>query len=164
MIRPCDKEDVEQIWTTINDGAQAYKGVIPEDRWTDPYMTLAELRAQIADGVRFWAYQDSEAALTGVMGIQFVQGVTLIRHAYVRQSWQGRGIGTLLLAHLRTLARGPVLIGAWADATWALRFYQKHGFQAVDPDEKVRLLRRYWKVSERQIETSVVLADSLLPA
>ena len=158
MIRRCHDHDFELIWTIINDGAQAYKGIIPADRWTEPYMSQEELRIQIDEGVVFWGYEET-GTLLAVMGIQLVQDVTLIRHAYVRTNSQKRGIGERLLSHLRGLTSGPVLIGAWADAAWAIRFYEKHGFQLVDLQEKNRLLRKYWSVPERQVEISVVLAD-----
>jgi GNAT superfamily N-acetyltransferase len=158
MIRPCNDRDFEQIWAIINEGARAYKGVIPVDRWTEPYMSRRELRHEIEEGVAFWGYDDN-GTLEGVMGIQRVQDVTLIRHAYVRTSLQKRGIGGQLLSHLRNLTKGPILIGTWADAVWAIRFYEKNGFQVVTPEQKNRLLRRYWTIPERQIVTSVVLAD-----
>ena len=158
MIRRCDERDFELIWSIINDGARAYEGVLPADCWTEPYMSRDELRGDIEDGVTFWGYEENEA-LTGVMGIQQVEDVTLIRHAYVRTDSQSRGIGGRLLSHLRTLAQSPVLIGTWAKAAWAIRFYEKHGFHVVTPEQKERLLRRYWNVPERQVETSVVLAD-----
>jgi len=158
MIRRCDDRDFELIWAIVNDGARAYKGVIPDDRWTEPYMPRDELQHEIDDGVVFWGYQES-GTLEGVMGLQQVQDVTLIRHAYVRTDSQKRGIGAQLLAHLRKLTDGPVLIGTWADAVWAIRFYEKNGFQIVRPEQKDRLLKRYWTVPERQTETSVVLAD-----
>src|ERR1700693_3934816 len=135
MIRQCDPRDFESIWAIINDGAQAYKGIIPADRWTEPYMSSEEMRRQIDEGVVFWGYEES-GTLAGVMGIQQVQDVTLIRHAYVRTSSQKRGIGAHLLSHLRELAKSPVLIGTWADAVWAIRFYEKHGFRMVRPQEK----------------------------
>jgi len=160
MIRRCDERDFHQIFDIINDGARAYKGIIPEDRWTDPYMSKRQLRHEIDEGVVFWGYEELEM-LEGVMGLQPVQDVTLIRHAYVRTSSQRRGIGAHLLSHLQKLAPGPVLIGTWADAVWAIRFYEKNGFQIVSPEQKDRLLRRYWSVSERQMETSVVLADAM---
>jgi GNAT superfamily N-acetyltransferase len=158
MIRRCNDRDFELIWTVINDGAQAYKGTIPADRWTEPYMSKEKLRHEISEGVVFWGYEDT-GSLIGVMGIQAVQDVTLIRHAYVRTTSQKRGIGTGLLSHLRELASTPVLIGTWADAIWAIRFYERHGFRLVSPQEKKRLLKKYWTIPERQIETSVVLAD-----
>jgi GNAT superfamily N-acetyltransferase len=158
MIRRCDDRDFELIWAIINDGAEAYKGIIPADRWTEPYMSSEELRRQIDEGVMFWGYEET-GTLVAVMGLQRVEDVTLIRHAYVRTSSQKRGIGARLLSHLRELANGPVLIGTWADAVWAIRFYERHGFEIVEPQEKDRLLKRYWAVPERQIETSVVLAD-----
>ena len=159
MIRRCDHRDFDQIWTIINDGAQAYKGTIPADCWTEPYMSKEKLQDEIDDGVVFWGYED-DGALLGVMGIQPVQDVTLVRHAYVRTSSQKQGIGARLLSHLRELTAGPLLIGTWAAAVWAIRFYQSHDFQLVTPQEKDRLLKRYWSIPDRQSETSVVLADS----
>jgi N-acetylglutamate synthase-like GNAT family acetyltransferase len=159
MIRRCDDLDFDLIWTIINDGAQAYRGTIPEDRWTDPYMSREKLQHEIDEGVVFWGYEN-KGTLTGVMGLQKVKDVTLIRHAYVRTISQKLGIGAQLLSHLRTLTNGPVLIGTWADATWAIRFYERHGFQMVPSEEKERLLKQYWTIPDRQIETSVVLVDS----
>lgn len=159
MIRRCDERDFETIWSIINDGARAYKGVIPSDCWTEPYMSSDKLRGQIAEGVAFWGYEEN-GALTGVMGIQQLENVTLIRHAYVRSSSQKRGIGSVLLEHLRKLATGPVLIGTWANAVWAIRFYERHGFQVIAASRTERLLKRYWNVPQRQVETSVILADS----
>jgi GNAT superfamily N-acetyltransferase len=158
MIRRCSDSEFDVIWTIINDGARAYQGVIPADRWTEPYMSQEKLRHEIDAGVVFWGYEE-EGKLAGVMGIQEVQDVTLIRHAYVRSSRQKRGIGARLLAHLRKMSSGPVLIGTWTDAVWAIRFYEGYGFQMVPPPEKDRLLKKYWNIPERQIETSVVLAD-----
>ena len=159
MIRCCDERDFELICSIINDGAHAYEGVIPADCWTEPYMSKEKLRAEIDDGVIFWGYEEN-GALMGVMGTQHVEDVTLIRHAYVCSSSQKRGIGGRLLTHLRKLAHGPVLIGTWVDAKWAIRFYEKHGFHVVAPEQKEQLLKRYWNVPQRQVETSVVLADS----
>ena len=160
MIRICTNQDFERIWAIINDGARTYKGIIPNDCWTEPYMSSSKLQHEIDEGVVFWGYEDA-GTLAGVMGLQQVRDVTLIRHAYVRTSSQKRGIGALLVSHLRELAKGPVLIGTWADAVWAIRFYEKHGFQIVSPREKNQLLRKYWTIPDRQIETSVVLADSM---
>jgi GNAT superfamily N-acetyltransferase len=159
MIRRCDHRDFDLVWAIINDGAQAYKGIIPADRWTEPYMSRAYLQHELDEGVICWGYEEDET-LTGVMGIQPVQDVTLIRHAYVRTGSQKRGIGAHLLAHLREMAKTPILIGTWADAVWAIRFYKRHGFQMVSHEEKERLLRKYWTIPERQVETSVVLADA----
>jgi len=158
MIRRCDDHDFELIGAIINDGAQAYRGVIPSDRWTEPYMSAAKLRREIDDGVVFWGYEEA-GTLVGVMGIQKVQDVTLIRHAYVLTTSQKQGIGAQLLSHLRSLSNDPVLIGTWADAAWAIGFYQKHGFRIVGSAEKNRLLKKYWKIPDRQVETSVVLVD-----
>jgi len=159
MIRRCDDRDFESVWIIINDGAQAYRGTIPEDRWTEPYMSREKLQHEIDDGVVFWGYEDA-GNLLGVMGLQQVRDVTLIRHAYVRTSSQKRGVGAHLMSNLRLLTERPVLIGTWADAVWAIRFYEKHGFQMVSTTEKDRLLKQYWTIPERQIETSVVLADA----
>jgi N-acetylglutamate synthase-like GNAT family acetyltransferase len=158
MIRRCDDRDFELIRAIINDGAQAYKGIIPADRWTEPYMSAGKLRHEIDEGVVFWGYEQT-GTIAGVMGIQSVKDVTLIRHAYVRTSSQNRGIGGQLLSHLLGLANGPVLIGTWVDAVWAIRFYEKHDFRLVNRQQKDQLLKEYWTVPERQIETSVVLAD-----
>jgi GNAT superfamily N-acetyltransferase len=159
MIRRCEDRDFELMWAIINDGAQAYKGIIPADRWTEPYMSREKLRHEMSDGVVFWGY-DLDGTLAGVMGLQDILDVTLVRHAYVRTSSQKQGIGAQLLAHLRQMTSRPVLIGTWADAVWAIRFYERHGFQVVGPEEKTRLLKKYWNVPDRQVETSVVLVES----
>ena len=158
MIRDCVSTDFEAIYEIINDAAQAYRGIIPPDRWHEPYMPREELREELAAGVAFLGYeQDGE--LAGVMGTQDIQDVTLIRHAYVRTAQRSRGIGAGLLARIMDEAARPVLIGTWADAAWAVRFYERHGFKVVSTHEKELLLRKYWSVPGRQIETSVVLAD-----
>jgi len=158
MIRPCDSSEFETIYAIINDAAQAYRGVIPADRWKDPYISRDELRREMNEGVGFWGYEEN-GLLVGVMGIQHVQDVTLIRHAYVRTEKRNQGVGGRLLSSLMAQRTQPVLVGTWADAVWAIRFYEKHGFRSVTPKEKDRLLRRYWLIPERQIETSVVLGD-----
>jgi len=158
MIRQCRSDEFGVIGEIINDAAQAYRGVIPADRWHEPYMPLAELTKQVQAGVNFWG-TDLDGKLVGVMGIQPVQDVTLIRHAYVRTACRNQGIGGGLLRHLRSLTNRPVLIGTWAAAVWAVAFYEQHGFRKVSPAEKDRLLKKYWSIPERQIETSVVLAD-----
>jgi len=158
VIRQCHNHEFEAIHSIINDAARVYEGVIPADRWKEPYMSSDELRHEMDEGVVFWGYEEN-GELVGVMGIQHVQDVTLIRHAYVRPDKQNRGIGGKLLEALRQQTTRPVLIGTWADAVWAVRFYEKHGFRLVSPAEKERLLRKYWSIPERQIETSVVLAD-----
>ena len=162
MIRRCDDRDFDQIWAIINDGAQAYKGVIPADRWTEPYMSREKLRHEIEDGVTFWG-QEAGGELAGVMGLQDVKDVTLIRHAYVRTASRNQGIGGKLLTHLRTITSRPVLIGTWAAAVWAIGFYEKHGFRVVGEQAKNQLLKTYWNIPERQVETSVVLADAQWP-
>ena len=156
MIRPCTNSDVSNIFSIVNDAALAYRGVIPSDRWHEPYMPVAQLKEEIAAGVKFWGYDDA-GRLVGVMGIQPVKDVTLIRHAYVRTEMRSRGIGGKLLAHLLGQADGKILVGTWKAADWAVKFYQKHGFQLVSEEEKNRLLKTCWNIPERQIETSVVL-------
>ncbi len=158
MIRLCEKSDFEIVYSIVNDAAEAYKGVIPEDRWKVPYMSRDELKHEIDEGVVFWGYEENDE-LIGVMGIQYIQDVTLIRHAYVRTARQNQGIGGRLLSELRRQTNQPILIGTWADAVRAIRFYEKHGFRLVSPEEKDRLLKKYWSIPKRQIETSVVLAD-----
>lgn len=158
MIRKCDKKDFSDIYAIINDAAQAYKGIIPDDRWKEPYVSEEYLRHELDSGVVFWGHEE-DGELVGVMGIQHVQDVTLIRHAYVRTVQRNKGIGGKLLSHLKNLTDRPVLIGTWAAAVWAVRFYEKHGFRVVSTEEKDRLLKKYWSIPERQIETSVVLAE-----
>ncbi len=158
MIRECNDSDFGRICKIINDAARAYKGHIPSDRWKEPYMTEKELRHEMDDGVIFWGYEDN-GEIAGVMGIQDVQHVTLIRHSYVLTVQRNKGIGGKLISHLRKMTNRPVLIGTWRDAVWAIRFYEKHGFRLVTENEKVRLLRKYWSIPDRQVETSVVLAE-----
>lgn len=159
MIRQCTEQDFEAIFTIINDAAQAYRGVIPADCWHEPYMSREYLRHEMEAGVVFWGHEEN-GKLTGVMGIQDVKDLALIRHAYVRTALRNKGIGGKLISHLKTLATRPTLVGTWAAAVWAIRFYEKHGFRLVTPlSEKDRLLRNYWSISDRQTETSVVLAD-----
>jgi len=162
MIRKCSSDDFEMMHTIINDGAQAYKGVIPDDRWNEPYMSREHLRHEIEAGVTFWGYVE-EGKLVGLMGIQDVQDVTLIRHAYVSTSFQKHGIGGKLISHLKTLIMKPALVGTWSAADWAIRFYEKHGFRLVSREEKDRLLGAYWSIPQRQTETSVVLVDRRWP-
>lgn len=158
MIRTCGPEDFEAIYHIINEAARAYKGVIPADRWHEPYMPRDELRAEM-ERMTFFGWEE-ESELVGVMGFQPVRDVTLIRHAYVLPEHQGRGIGSKLLTHLKGLATTPrLLVGTWADATWAIHFYERHGFR-LEPN-KDELLRTYWDIPERQIETSVVLGLEL---
>jgi GNAT superfamily N-acetyltransferase len=158
MIARCEENDFEAIYSIINDAAQAYRGIIPADRWQDPYMPREELQREIDDGIVFFGYKEDDELL-GVMGIQDKQDVTLIRHAYVRTHRRKQGIGGRLLAHLEQQTTHPILIGTWSDAVWAIDFYQKHGYRRVTPEEKDRLLRTYWTIPERQVETSVVLAS-----
>jgi GNAT superfamily N-acetyltransferase len=156
MIRPCLATDIPEIEAIINDAATAYKGVIPADCWHEPYMSTSELLNEIASGVTFWGFEQ-DGVLWGVMGLQDIAGVTLIRHAYVRTSHRRRGLGGALLKFLETQTDKPVLIGTWQAAQWAIRFYERHGFRLVDSEEKDLLLGKYWKISDRQRETSVVL-------
>lgn len=158
-IRPCGAQDVPALFSIINDAAQAYKGVIPADRWHEPYMTLDELTREIGDGIVFWGCE-ADGELVGVMGIQDRGEVTLIRHAYVKADQRRKGIGEKLLKQLETITAKPVLIGTWSAAVWAIRFYEKNGYRALSRPEMERLLRKYWSIPERQIETSVVLANA----
>jgi GNAT superfamily N-acetyltransferase len=157
-IRPIRDDEEHIVLAIINDAAERYRGVIPDDRWQDPYFSEAYLASEIAAGVRFFGY-DSGGELLAVMGVQDVDDVTLIRHAYVLPRAQRAGIGGKLLRSLLATSDRPVLIGTWADARWAIAFYEKHGFVCVSPEEKTRLLRRYWDIPERQVETSVVLVE-----
>jgi GNAT superfamily N-acetyltransferase len=157
-IRPCGAEESAAVLAIVNAAAESYRGAIPADRWHDPYMDEHELAGEIAAGVVFWGYEQ-DGALIGVMGIQRTGDVDLIRHAYVLPGEQGRGVGRELLMHLRGLSAHRVLVGTWAAAEWAIRFYRRNGFEQVSPERTAELLRTYWSIPERQIETSVVLAD-----
>ena len=157
-IRKSVANDFEAILAIINDAAQAYRGVIPSDRWHEPYMSTDELAKEIASGVIFWMAEDN-GELLGVMGIQDKEDVALVRHAYTATTLQRKGIGTKLLRRVEALADKPILIGTWADASWAIEFYRRNGFTVVSDGDKNRLLRAYWSVPARQVETSVVLAD-----
>jgi N-acetylglutamate synthase-like GNAT family acetyltransferase len=158
-MRKGTDEDFDAILAIINDAAIAYKGIIPADRWHEPYMSRDELRTQIEDGVRFSCYVAGNQ-LVGVMGIQDRRDVDLIRHAYVSTQQRKSGIGTQLLLNLINHSQKPVLIGTWKAAHWAIRFYEKHGFSVVEEEAKNRLLRKYWVIPDRQVETSVVLVDA----
>lgn len=158
VIRESTDADRGMILSIVNDAAQAYRGVIPADRWHDPYMSSQELAKEIADGVAFWVAERNEHIL-GVMGIQDKGDVALVRHAYVATTTQRTGVGTRLLRHVESLVDKPILIGTWADASWAIEFYRRNGFSLVSSSDKDRLLRTYWSIPARQIETSVVLAN-----
>lgn len=157
-IRRCDPEEREEILEVINEAAVAYRGVIPEDRWKEPYMPAGELARELDEGVVFRGAR-AGGRLVGVMGIQRVEDVELIRHAYVLPDWQGRGVGTRLLEDLRARSTRPLLVGTWAAAEWAVAFYEARGFRRIPGEKGARVLRRYWSIPERQVETSVVLAD-----
>jgi GNAT superfamily N-acetyltransferase len=156
-IRRCRDDEHEAILAIINAAAEAYRGVIPADRWHEPYMESQEFESEIAAGVRFWGYE-THGRLIGVMGIQPLDDIGLIRHAYVLPESQRRGVGAALLRHLRARAARRMLVGTWAAAEWAIRFYRRHGFELVSPERSRALLQAYWTIPDRQIETSVVLA------
>ncbi|HUA04837.1 MAG TPA: GNAT family N-acetyltransferase [Solirubrobacteraceae bacterium] len=157
-VRRCRDDERDAILEIVNLAADAYRGVIPADRWHEPYMPAGELDDEIAAGVTFWGYE-SEGELLGVMGIQTVRDVELIRHAYVVPGRQRGGVGSELLEHLVALSTQRLLVGTWAAAEWAIEFYRRHGFELVTPEQKTALLRSYWRIPERQVETSVVLAN-----
>lgn len=159
MIRSCMESDFETIYEIINDSAKAYRGVIPKHSWHEPYMSKNELSREIQEGIIFWGYQQG-GKLAGVMGLQEKRDVTLIRHAYVLTKFRKQGIGTNLLRHLEQVTEKPILIGTWANATWAISFYKKHGYELVSEAEKYILLKKYWTVPDTQIDTSVVLAGA----
>ncbi|MFL5739920.1 MAG: GNAT family N-acetyltransferase [Flavisolibacter sp.] len=158
MIEKCTAGDIPEIYSIINDAARAYKNVITPDCYHEPYMSMHELNNQIRQGVVFWC-EKQDQKISGVMGIQDKKLVTLIRHAYIRTTERNKGIGTRLLQHLQQLTKKPILIGTWADATWAISFYEKNGFYLLPTEEKNRLLEKYWTISDRQKQTSVVLVQ-----
>src|SRR3954464_4671606 len=163
VIRQSVESDFGDILSIINDAARAYKGVIADDRWHDPYMPAEVLEREIADGVVFWiAEQGGQAA--GVMGIQGKGGVAWGLQAYVAATSQRSGVGTSLLKHAEGVVDKPILIGTWAAASWAIDFYRRNGFEVVSSEDKERLLRSYWSIPPRQVETSVVLRKSLASA
>ncbi|MEP6994997.1 MAG: GNAT family N-acetyltransferase [Acidobacteriota bacterium] len=157
-IRKSEEADLPQIFAVVNDAALAYRGVIPSDRWHEPYMSKDELARDIVDGIIFWVAEE-DGRLRGVMGIQDRGAVALVRHAYVAPTTQRKGVGTTLLHHVQSLTEKPILIGTWAAASWAIEFYRRNGFRVLPESDTARLLRAYWSIPERQIETSVVLAD-----
>jgi GNAT superfamily N-acetyltransferase len=157
-IRPCRDDERPAILEIVNAAAERYRGVIPADRWHEPYMPASELAGEIAAGVEFWGYE-ADGSLLGIMGIQSVRELDLIRHAYVSPASQGRGVGSALLEHFASSTDRQMLVGTWAAAEWAIRFYRRHGFEPVTREQTAELLRTYWTIPERQIETSVVLAN-----
>jgi GNAT superfamily N-acetyltransferase len=162
-IRSCRDDERAAILAIVNAAAEAYRGVIPADRWHEPYMPAGELESEIAAGVRFWGYE-ADGGLLGIVGVQPVRDVDLIRHAYVSPNSQGHGVGSALLEHLRRSTGRRMLVGTWAAAEWAIRFYRRHGFEQVSLERKTVLLQTYWTIPDRQIETSVVLANPPLDA
>lgn len=157
-IRKATNFDIDSIFQIINHSAIAYKGNIPDDCWQEPYMSMEQLKLQIEQGVKFYCYLDGDEMI-GVMGIQSVNNVNLIRHAYVVTRNRKSGVGSLLIDYLKSISDRPILIGTWKAASWAISFYSKHGFTEVSEEQKDELLKRYWSISERQIETSTVLVD-----
>jgi GNAT superfamily N-acetyltransferase len=160
VIRPCRDDERPAILDIVNAAAEAYRGVIPAEGWHEPYMSARELDGEIAAGVEFWCYEDDGDVL-GVMGLQPVRDVALIRHAYVAPGSQRRGVGGALLEHLTQRSTRRMLVGTWAAAEWAVAFYRRHGFELMPPDRARTLLETYWSIPERQIRTSVVLAQRL---
>ena len=158
-IRKCTDDDLGAVYRIINDAAQAYRGVIPDDRWHEPYMPMQELQQQRRERVDFWGYE-SDGELIGVMGFQDKGEVNLIRHAYVASKLHNQGVGTTLLRHLEQMTSKPILIGTWADAGWAIRFYEKNGYRLLLRADADRLLRKYWSIPDRQVAASVVLANT----
>jgi GNAT superfamily N-acetyltransferase len=156
IVRLCGNDEQPAMLRIVNTAARKYRGVIPDDRWRDPYMPADELSHEIAGGVVFWG-AELNGVLVGVMGKQAVLDVDLIRHAYVMPDVQGHGVGGVLLRHLCARTSRPILVGTWAAATWAIAFYERHGFDLIPRGETAILLRKYWSIPERQIETSVVL-------
>jgi GNAT superfamily N-acetyltransferase len=156
-IRPCRDDDREAILAIVNAAAEAYRGVIPADRWHEPYMSSEELAGEIEAGIEFWGYED-DGELVGVIGIQPLSEVDLIRHAYVSPGSQRKGVGGALLEHVSSAATQRILVGTWAAADWAISFYRRHGFELLSRERATELLRKYWTIPDRQIETSVVLA------
>jgi GNAT superfamily N-acetyltransferase len=156
-IRPCRGDERPAVLAIVNAAAEAYRGVIPPDRWREPYMPAEELDAEIAAGVEFWGYEEADE-LQAVMGIQPVKDVALIRHAYTRPTNQGQGIGAALLEHLTATTTRTILVGTWTAADWAIRFYERHDFERQSPQRTKELLQTYWDIPARQVETSVVLA------
>jgi GNAT superfamily N-acetyltransferase len=157
-IRPCREDEREAILAIVNAAAEAYRGVIPADRWHEPYMSSEELAGEIDAGIEFWGYEEEDGELVGVIGIQPLSDVDLIRHAYVSPGSQRKGIGGALLEHVSSAATRRILVGTWAAADWAISFYLRHGFELLSRESATELLRRYWTIPDRQIETSVVLA------
>ncbi len=158
QIRACRPDEFETILAIVNEAAEAYRGAIADDCWREPYMSADALRREIEAGVLFWGLQ-IDGELAGVMGAQAVRNVDLIRHAYVRAAFQGRGVGSALIGHVRAATQQQILVGAWAAATWAIGFYERHGFALTTPADKTALLQSYWTITRRQEETSVVLAS-----
>jgi GNAT superfamily N-acetyltransferase len=158
LIRPCRDDELGEVLAIINEAAEAYRAVIPDDLWHEPYMEAQQFDREVESGVRFWGYE-GDGELIGAMGIQAVRDVDLIRHAYVRPHHQRRGVGGALLRQLREQSARPMLVGTWAAATWAIDFYRRHGFELMSSERSAALLRTYWTIPDRQIETSVVLAD-----
>jgi GNAT superfamily N-acetyltransferase len=157
-LRSCRDDERAAILAIVNAAAVVYRDVIPADRWHEPYMPSAELDAELGAGVEFWGYEQ-DGTLVGVMGFQPMRDVDLIRHAYVLPGLQRQGIGAALLNHLRSMSARQMLVGTWAAADWAIRFYRRHGFELVSPERKTAALKTYWDIPQQQIETSVVLAS-----
>ena len=157
MISEYKKTDTSKILNIINDASLKYKGVIPDDCWHQPYMSELELIGDFSDGVRMYGYHHNNT-LIGVIGIQKVKDVTLIRHAYTLTSFQGKGTGSALLEYLlKKNQNSRLLVGTWQNAAWAIRFYEKFGFILHAKEQSTLLLKKYWKIPSKQIKNSIVL-------
>ena len=157
MVKEYTKKDISKILHVINDASLRYKGIIPDNCWHEPYMSENELSAEFNNGVHMYGFQH-DSKLIGVIGIQKVKDVILIRHAYTLSSYQGKGIGSVLLEYLlKKNQSSRLLVGTWRKATWAIRFYEKFGFILHAKDQSTLLLKKYWKISSNQIKNSVVL-------
>ena len=157
MIIEYKKNDTSKILNIINDASLRYKGIIPENCWHEPYMSEQELIDEFNNKIHMFGYHKNNK-LIGVIGVQEVKDVILIRHAYTLTAYQGKGTGSALLKYLlKKNQNSRILVGTWRHATWAVRFYEKFGFVLHAKEQSALLLKKYWKIPSKQIENSVVL-------